>query len=349
MILLPFFPTSSTILLRETGEVSSIDGGPADMESARHVILSRALCTFEFYEAASELTPRQKRKAVLLHAEARAPFVTSGSAVFGGEGGFCIWWWDLARIEKILGRSAQTLRFTPESMAQEAGEGWRVVQGVDGHEAQHWREGRLTASQWRRNAFDDLRWQRFVESAPQWETPPPEASPASMRPVWRRRGTPPERLEQTTIWPRLEIAGWVAAGVAMTCAIGLWGHAARYREVASQRRDAAAQTQAAVTKVRTNTVLIRAAVANAPIPEHLIAAADLLVALETAGLEAASWESSAGKIRASARGETEIDALGARLEANPRLRNVAPLRANGMVVVTAEVETSATALADATP
>lgn len=348
MIRSSFSPISSAILLRETGEIVGADGASAMLGTSGDIVLSRALCVFEFLQTAPGLSAAQAREAAFLHAEAYAPFVTPGGAVFGGDDGYGVWWWDAARVEQLLGRSAAAFRFTPESMAQTPGESWRLVRGADGFEAQHWRRGRLVASQWRRGAFDAARWKSFVESTGPSDNLAPETPPTPVTPERRHTGAR-ERLERMAAWLRVEIGGWAVAALALAVALGFWGHAARYQQVAAQQQGAVALTPTAAAKARNNEALVRAATASAPIPEHLIAVADLLVALETSGLEPASWESGNGKVRATASGETEIDALGARLEANPRLRNVAPLRANGVIVVTADVEASAASLADATP
>lgn len=348
MIRSSFSPIFSATVLRETGELLGIDGASATLETCDHVILSRALCAFEFVAAAPGLSAAQARKAAFLHAEAHAPFVTPGLAVFGGTDGFGIWWWDWTRVEQLLGESARALRFTPESMAQTPGEGVRIVRGVDGFEAQYWRGGRLLASQWRRSAFSDARWRAFVEKAALPDVALPDVTPPPVTPGWRRTGAR-ERLERTAIWLGVELTAWAAAALGLALAAGFGGHAARYQEIATQQHSLTEQARAEALRVRRNEALIRAAAASAPIPEHLIAAADLLVALETSGLNPVSWESASGKVRASASGETEVDSLGARLEANPRLRNVAPLRSDGMIVVTADVEVSAAALADSTP
>lgn len=334
------------MVLRETGELLGIEGVSAAPGSFEHVILSRALCAFEFLETPG-LSGGQARKAALLHAEAHAPFVTPGIAVFGYRDGFGIWWWDAARVERLLANRARALRFTPESMAQAPGEDGRIVRGADGFEAQYWRRGRLVASQWSRGGFSDARWGAFLEKAGH-SGAMFSSAPAPVTPGWRRTGAP-ERVERRTIWTGVEMGGWVSAALGLALALGFEGHAARYRHLVAQERGSASQAQTAAARVRKNEALVRAATANAPLPEHLIAVADLLVALETSGLAPASWESANGKVRATASGEADLESLGARLEANPRLRNVAPIRADGVIVVTADVEVGAAALADATP
>ena len=349
MIRLSSFPFSSAALLRETGELVDVDGAPTTIRSAKHVILSRALCSFAFLRPSPDFPKRQARLAAFLHAEAHAPFTAPGVAVFGDGRGFGVWWWDALRIEALLGGDARALRFTPESMAHSPGQGWRMVRGADGYEAQFWRDGRLQASQWRRGAFDDLSWGRFAESIPEAGESCPDNPPGTVTPAWRRDDSGTQYVVRANEWSHVEAAGWMAAGLSAALAIAVCGHMARYDQIATQPRAERAQSSALTERLRRDEALVRAASASVSVPEHLIAAADLLVALETAGLETQGWESDSRRIRASAIGEAETGALGARLEANPRLRNVAPLRANGMLVVTADVERSGAALADATP
>ena len=100
------------------------------------VLLDRSLCTFARLETAA-LPRGRRRQAARLHARLASPYVTGGAALVKAGADFGIWWWDLDRVElevaERFGPGGASLR--PETLAQPAGEGFRIVRLAVGYEA----------------------------------------------------------------------------------------------------------------------------------------------------------------------------------------------------------------------
>jgi hypothetical protein len=142
------------------------------------VLLARDLTAFSLFEAAG--LPSSKRgQAARLHARTGSPYLEAGHALVKAGADYGVWWWDAARTGPLIRTRFGTARpdVRPETMAQPAGAGWRIVRLAEGYEAQRWRGGRMVASAWRRDRFDGPAWaafvrsQRGVDDAP--EVPPP--------------------------------------------------------------------------------------------------------------------------------------------------------------------------------
>lgn len=147
------------------------------------VLLARELTVFSRFDTAA-LPKNRRRQAARLHARTGAPYLNAASLVVKSGADFGLWWWDIDRVDAMVRQrwGGQIPALRPETLAQPAGKGWRVVRLAEGHEAQYWRDGQLQASAWRRDRFDAAAWaaftrvQRGAEDAP--ETPPaPQALP----------------------------------------------------------------------------------------------------------------------------------------------------------------------------
>ncbi|MDX2233484.1 MAG: hypothetical protein NW200_03215 [Hyphomonadaceae bacterium] len=349
----PHFPTASIGILREDGDFVGQPG-------AGHFLISRALCRFRFLPRPERSTARDALRAAHLHAEGHAPFSESGWAVYRAPGGHGVWWWDGARVRDLLGgrMAYRADRAVPESVAFEPGLDWRQVETADGFEAQYFEGRTLRASLWRRRPFDDAQWRAFASSDSEPSHPAPASAPHPVMPAWRRgHGWKAERAAIVSPWTRVEQTSWLAAAVALAVASGVGGHALRHEAAASADRRATMALQIdpevrrKVSMAARNAALVHAAAPLAAPADHLIAASDMLSALNAAGLTPTSWRSEPARVRVTAGYATAIapDVLGARLEANPRLRDVAPVRQNGGLQITATVEQSGAALADGAP
>ncbi|NBB64005.1 hypothetical protein GVN18_32590 [Pseudomonas sp. ODNR1LW] len=157
------------------------EGGALGRLRPTVVLIAREMTAFSLFEAAA--LPRSRRgQAARLHARTGSPYLESGHSLVWAGADCGVWWWDAARIAPLVkarfGAGRPEVR--PESLAQPAGAGWRMVKLAQGYEAQRWRGGRLVASAWRRERFDMPAWTAFVRSqrgaddAP--ESPPPPQS-----------------------------------------------------------------------------------------------------------------------------------------------------------------------------
>ncbi len=141
------------------------------------VLIARELCSFAAFEPVG-VAGGQAAAAARLYARTGAPFVNAGFLVRRGKSGFGIWWWDMDRIGPALAARPGGALSCPETLAQPAGRGWRIVKLLSGYEAQSWREGALTGSAWRRERFDAASWAAFTRVHRQADLPAPETPPA---------------------------------------------------------------------------------------------------------------------------------------------------------------------------
>ncbi len=158
------FLTPSVELLSADGQLKPVHSAGILGRFRRPVVLlARDLCTFSMFDASS--VPRSRRRqAARLHARAGSPYIVAGVALAKAGTTFSVWWWDLARVQALLASSGvdnlPVLR--PETMAQPAGQGWRIVKLADGYEGQLWRGQALVASAWRKTGFDLGSWNAFT-------------------------------------------------------------------------------------------------------------------------------------------------------------------------------------------
>ncbi len=141
------------------------------------VLLARALCRFERVRTPAGLGRGAALGVARLHARTRAPFAGAASAIARTGQGFGVWWWDGAEVARRLTAAGVTdpVRLRPEAAAETAGDGWRLLRGDGGYEAQRWEAGALTDSAWRRGPFDAAAWRNLVRDAGPAE--PPGAQP----------------------------------------------------------------------------------------------------------------------------------------------------------------------------
>lgn len=144
------------------------------------ILLARELCTFQHFGARS-LGRRELMRAARLHADGASPYGRAAHVLVPSHDGVSIWWWDADRVAALLagaGRPAAA-RVRPETLAQPAGDGLRLVKLASGYEAQRWVQQKLVASAWRSRRFDDAGWLQFARGAgatTDEATAPPAAS-----------------------------------------------------------------------------------------------------------------------------------------------------------------------------
>ena len=149
------------------------------------------------------LSASQRPRAARAFAELHAPFEETGILILRAPAGAEIWYWDKSK----LGAQAENMRVSPESVWQEAGDGWRVLACAEGFEAQYWSGEQLMASTWRRGPFTESQWAAFALSVDEPDAPPPTTPPAAISSslvdtAWRRRV-----IGQPLGWRDVERAG----------------------------------------------------------------------------------------------------------------------------------------------
>lgn len=139
-----------------------------------------------------------------------APFEHCGFWLGLKDGAALAYAWDVQRLSKMLeplGLGPSDVELLPESLlrAPASADGLVVQQGLDGVEAQYWKQGWPVQSRWWRQAPDDAAWQGFRKQAGLTDSanPPVEAA------VWRKRpwlaGASVDREQQSSRAERLAI------------------------------------------------------------------------------------------------------------------------------------------------
>ncbi|MEI9964245.1 MAG: hypothetical protein WDM92_05675 [Caulobacteraceae bacterium] len=275
----PSFLNRPVDLLTATGSFEPVVEGAAWRRPC--VVLARELCSFEFYTPSAGVGVAGLA-AARLHARSAAPFGNAGWLVRRGGGGYGVWWWDKARIDPWLqDRFGQApVQVFPETLAQQPGDGWRIVRSGQGFEAQHWKDGALVSSAWQRRPFDAESWTAFARMQRNPAEPPPDLPPPATRSPLT--GAPSaafelEALSPETI-PRVAALAGVIAVVALTT---FWmGQGLRLRALAEADGREAARLRA--SSPASSTSQDRSAALRIAAFRRLSDRPDMLAALGTA-------------------------------------------------------------------
>jgi hypothetical protein len=114
--------------------------------------------------------PASERLAALrLQVEAWQPFAkTAGRLALTGDEGLAVVWDDAAVRQQLLaaGLAPERCQLLPDVLMQAAaGDGLRLVRGLEGYEAQSWQDGVLRASRWWAEPLQARDWQEFVHAS----------------------------------------------------------------------------------------------------------------------------------------------------------------------------------------
>jgi hypothetical protein len=156
---LPSLPRRRSLLRPDRLELASGRLG------AHELVLSRGLCRFGRFEL-GHIPPAKRSAALRLTLPTWAPFHDPDSVVAWADGIATVWCWDRKQVQALLqqqGYAGKPFAFIlPESLLKPPQrDGLRLVQTLDGVEAQHWRTGHLLASRWWPRSPDDTAWQAF--------------------------------------------------------------------------------------------------------------------------------------------------------------------------------------------
>ncbi|RTL43526.1 MAG: hypothetical protein EKK53_09795 [Burkholderiales bacterium] len=132
------------------------------------LVVARSRCRLKWFRLHGLPAP-ERLAALRLQVEAWRPFErTDARLALSGDHGLAVAW-DAAALERDLqaaGADAARFQLMPETFsATKTGDGLRLVQGVEGFEAQHWLDGWLTASRWWPQALTEADWAEFVRAS----------------------------------------------------------------------------------------------------------------------------------------------------------------------------------------
>ncbi len=114
------------------------------------MVVSRALCRFQRFDL-GRLPANKRRSALKLQLLQWSPFASSGHAVVWQDGMASVWCWDRAAVDGRVAESGRKERFSviPETLLRTPSqEGLRLIECLDGVEAQYWNQAQLLHSRW---------------------------------------------------------------------------------------------------------------------------------------------------------------------------------------------------------
>lgn len=346
MRMLILSPPAGLSMLLESGEFASADGALTRDRPGRRVVLSRALCRYRHFRAPAGLSPRQVASAARTFAQAHAPYEDTGSLIFRTPLGAGVWFWDQARVAAACADAAPRA-LVPEPLLRGPGEGWRLLECVEGYEAQYWESGALIASTWRRNIFAREQWAAFVlgVDAPLLDAPdsPPalDHAPLRMGANWRRNliGAP-------LTWRDGEQMLLSGALCALALAAFFGGQAMRHDQAARADTRAAAALEASMSqepaqqRVRERLDLLRAYQAATASVDALGASSEAIAVLAGFGLEPLRWRADQEGLSVTAPGNVNdlpVRDIVTALEATASLCGVEPAFGQGEVEFRARI------------
>jgi hypothetical protein len=325
----PSFLNRSVELLTAKGSFESVAEGARWRRPT--ILLARELCSFEFYVPAA--AGAAGAAASRLHARSAAPFVDAGWLVRRAGPGYAVWWWDSARVSPWLRDrfGPAPIQVFPETLAQPAGNGWRIVRSGEGFEAQLWRDGALASSAWRRDPFDAESWTDFTRVQRHAAEPPPTQPPPASR--LSLTAPPSGTLELDAMDPgsALRLAAGVAAFAVVAASLFWLGEGLRLKSLAEVDARAAAQLRAgasAASTARDHNAALRIAAFR-----RLSGRPDMLAALGTAlsiaklyGVEPQGYDidSSSLTLTLPYSAMTSVDRIAAELEASGQFADLRP-------------------------
>jgi hypothetical protein len=161
---------------------------PAGGHGRRYWVVSRALCRFFKVPLLAEASAARRLDALELQARRLSPFTETGSHHHFGPDFAGLWLWDAAAAREAaaaVGVDLDALRVVPETaLLPPAESGVRLVETVEGVEAQSWVAGALAASRWWPNEPDTRAWTLFQRGASVTPDPTP---PRPVRFDWLER------------------------------------------------------------------------------------------------------------------------------------------------------------------
>ncbi len=171
------------------------------------------MCRFAAFTLPATLDSGDRARALKLLIDEASPYQATGFLAEWGLGRAGAWLWDKDAVEaaiEAVGEDANSMHVLPETAVQQQGpDGARLVEVLDGFEAQAWQGGLLRASRYWPQPPDQAEWIRFLRASSD-VTILGSAAVDAVSPAWLERP-----------WPRRsvgsvlgEFKGWkVAAAI----------------------------------------------------------------------------------------------------------------------------------------
>jgi hypothetical protein len=325
------FHRSQISLLKGDGSLEPLHLHPGPFRQG-FIVLARERCLFERMDAAPGLKTRAAEAAARLHADTGAPYSRSGALITAKGGAFGIWWWDAAWVGEKLGALGldPNIRIVPEPLVRASAEGWRIVRGSSGYEAQRWQNGYLIASQWRRAPFDAAAWQDFTrvqgdQAGADTALLTPQDPPYTL--------TSPYYRTQLSEWTPDRMGQMAAAAAAVVLAglslylVGEWAGLRHSTKTLEAQADALKKTAPAAVRNEQQAVSGLVALKSAvegPNPMVMLQSAQQIV--QPHGYKLVAFDAGRDKVRIVLPKEAvgDIDEIAAELAASPYFTDIKP-------------------------
>lgn len=281
-----------------SGTLSIVESAGAD---DRTVQLSRGLCSFTSMPLPAGNRSDLVVKAAILAHRSKAPYEEPGLFAVEKSQSLLIWVWDAKFVAGVIAASplnGKTVTIVPESALFEGADGVRLVQGLDGVEAQLWHESTLKASQWWPSVPDLPSLSLFLRGAGAalQDAPLEAVEPQLLRSI-------PRDASQSSDG-QLRSFGVLAAGIVAALAVG-WMMFSVGQVLRLSQEIESAQGLATDPALRTGAAARSAAVADAArlrsisqfnaLVDPVVVLSEIQPILARGGIVISSWESREGQ------------------------------------------------------
>jgi len=153
------------LYVQETDDVQQ----PSGRRGRRYWVVSRGLCRFFRVPLVPNAAGGRQLEALALQIKRLSPFAETGSHHDLGAQFVSVWLWDQRAAQQAaetVGVDLARISVLPETaLRPRATEGVRLIESVEGVEAQSWTGGSLAASRWWPTAPDARAWTLFQRGA----------------------------------------------------------------------------------------------------------------------------------------------------------------------------------------
>ena len=164
---------------------------PPTRRGRRYWIVSRALCRFFKVGLLADAPRARQLDALSLEIKRLSPFEETGSHFHLGASFASVWLWDQRATRaagQAVGIDIERLRILPEpALLAQAEDEVRLIETLDGVEAQCWVDGCLAASRWWPVLPDARAWVLFQRGASVSPERLATTVPSALRPGWLHR------------------------------------------------------------------------------------------------------------------------------------------------------------------
>jgi hypothetical protein len=212
---------------------------PSTRRGRRYWVVSRGLCRFFKVPLLADAPRARQLDALSLEIKRLSPFEETGSHFHLGPNFASVWLWDLHGTRaagQAIGIDVERLRILPEpALLANAENEVRLIETLDGVEAQCWVDGCLAASRWWPDPPDSRAWVLFQRGASVGPERLATTVPGAQHPGWLRRPWTKTRNTRSFYPSQLDLR-LVAAGVAAFFLIGYVYEGAKWWRATSDLR-----------------------------------------------------------------------------------------------------------------